>query len=174
MPGQHAPNVQNRFDECGTELLHSKVRSHPLDNALPELFAAFFMSALVANHREFMRAGRDENQHRVALARLVHTEPPKLLVRRKKGITLQLPALDQNANLTGSFRFCLANRLDDPVVLESGEEFSRSHFVSPTRSRAASAKTAPSTTEPAESATTTATGRPAAATRDKNGATSSR
>src|SRR5262249_53418179 len=130
MPGQQAPNLLNRLDECGTELLSLKMRSHLLDNTLPEFVAAFFMSGFVANHREFMRARRNENQHRVALARLVHTEPMKLLLRRDKRITLQLAALDQNTNLTRSFRFRFANRLNDPLVIEFAEEFSRSHFVS--------------------------------------------
>jgi hypothetical protein len=132
MLGQHAPNLLNRFDDCGTELLRLKVRSHPLDNTLPEFIAAFFVSGLVAYYREFMRARRDENHHRVALARLVHAEPTKLLLRRNKGITVQLAALNQNPNLTGTFRFRLANRLDDLVVLKFAEEFSCSHLCSPT------------------------------------------
>ena len=103
MPSQHDANLLNRFDQCGTELLGLKMRAHFFHNALPELFAAFLMNRLVANNSELMHTRRHEDQHPVALARLVHTEPAKLLLRRKKGIGVQLAALDQNANLTGSF-----------------------------------------------------------------------
>jgi hypothetical protein len=133
------------------------------------------MNRLIASNGEFMCARRDENQHRVALARLVHTEPMKLLLRCNEGFPLQLAALHKNANLTGRFGFRLANCLNDLVVLKLGEEFSRSHFVSPTRSRAASAETAAATTESAEAATTvTSSGGPTAATWDEDRATSSR
>jgi hypothetical protein len=128
MPGQYAPNLLNRFDQRVTELLGLKMRAHSVYNALPELFAAFLMNRLIANNGEFMPTRRQEDQHRIALARLVHTEPMKLLLRRKKGIALQLAALDHNANLTGSFRFRFANRLDDSVVFKLTEEFPRSHL----------------------------------------------
>ncbi len=133
------------------------------------------MNRLIANNGEFMHTRRDENQHSIALARLMHTEPMKLLLRRKQGITLQLAALDHNANLTGSFRFRFANRFDDLVVLKLTEEFSRSH-LSPARSRAASSETSAATTEPAEAAAvaTTAAGRPAAPARDKHRTATSR
>jgi len=175
MPGQHAPNLLNRFDQRVTELLGLKMRAHSFYNALPELFAAFLMNRLIANNGELIYTRRHEDQHRVALARLVHIEPMKLLLRRKKGITLQLAALDHNANLTGSFRFRFANRFDDLVVLKLTEEFPRSH-LSPARSRAASSETSAATTEPAKAAAvaTAATGRPAAAARDKHRTATSR
>jgi hypothetical protein len=59
----------------------------------------------------------------------LHTEPVKLLLRGDKRITVQLPPLDQNANFTGRFRFGFPNRLNNPVVLEFAEEFSRSHLI---------------------------------------------
>ena len=74
-------------------------------DALPELIATFFVNGLVANDGEFMNTRRNKNEHSIALARLVHTEPMKLPLRRDKGITLQFSALDQNANLTGGLRF---------------------------------------------------------------------
>ena len=87
------------------------------------------MNRLVANDGKFMNTRRDKNEHRIALARLVHTEPMKLPLRGNEGITLQFPALDQNANLTGRFRFSFVNRLNNPVVLEFAKEFSRSHLI---------------------------------------------
>jgi hypothetical protein len=94
--------------------------AHSFHNALPEFVAAFFVNGFVANDSEFMSTGHYENEHGVALARLVHTEPMKLPLRRNKGITLQFAPLDQDANLTGGFGFRLANRFDDPVMLEFG------------------------------------------------------
>ena len=105
------------------------MRPHSFHDALPEFIAAFFVNRVVANDRKFMNTRRDKNEHRIALARLVHTEPMKLPLRGHEGITLQFAALDQNANLTGGFRFSFVNRLNDPVVLEFAKEFSRSHLI---------------------------------------------
>jgi hypothetical protein len=176
MGGEHSTNFVDPIYQRMTELLILKMRAHSFYHALPELFAAFLMNRLVANNSELMNTRRHKDQHRIALARFVHAEPTKLLLRRKKGISVQLAALDENANLTGSPRFRFANSLDESVVLKPGKEFSRSHFCLPTRSRAATAEAAATTAEPAESATATATatGGPAATTWDKNRATSSR
>ena len=102
---------------------------HCRRDALPELIATFFVNGLVANDGKFMNTRRDKNQHRIALARLVHAEPMELPLRGNNGITLQFPALDQNANLTGGFRFGFSNRLNNPVVLEFAKELSRSHLI---------------------------------------------
>ena len=101
MPGQNAADFFNRFYQRITELLILKMRPHSLHNALPEFIAAFFMNRAVPNDRKFMNTRRDKNEHRIALARLVHTEPMKLSLRRDEWITFQLPALNQNANLAG-------------------------------------------------------------------------
>ncbi len=67
---------------------------HCSRDMLPELVATFFVNALVTNNGKFVNTWCDKNQHRIALARLVHTEPLKLPLRRNKGITLQFAALD--------------------------------------------------------------------------------
>ena len=87
------------------------------------------MNGLVANDGELMNTRRDENEHRITFARLVHTEPLKFPLCGNEGIILQFPALDQNANLTRRFRFGFPNRLNNTVVLEFAEEFSRSHLI---------------------------------------------
>ena len=102
---------------------------HCRRDALPELIATFFVNGLVANDGKFMNTRRDKNQHRIALARLVHAEPMELPLRGNKGITLQFPALDQNANLTGGPGLHLVNRLNNSIVLEFAEEFPRSHLI---------------------------------------------
>jgi hypothetical protein len=129
MPGHYAPDFLDRFYQCITELLILKMRPHFFYNALPEFIAAFLMNRVVPNDCKFMNARRDKNEHRIALARLVHTEPIKLSLCSLEGITLQLAALDQNSNLTGGFRFGFPNRLNNPVVLEFAKEFSRSHLI---------------------------------------------
>ena len=88
MPGQNAADFFNRFYQRITELLILKMRPHSLHNALPEFIAAFFMNRAIPNDRKFMNTRRDENEHRVAFARFVHTEPMKLSLRRDECITL--------------------------------------------------------------------------------------
>jgi hypothetical protein len=82
MRGELFANFVNRIDQRIVELLVSKMHAHCFHNALPKLIPASFMNRVVANDREFMHTRRDKNQHSVAPARLVHTEPVKLLLRR--------------------------------------------------------------------------------------------
>ena len=88
VPGQYAPDFLDRFYQRITELLILKMRPHSFHDALPEFIAAFFMNRVVPNDRKFMNARRDKNEHRIALARLVHTEPMKLALCSLEGITL--------------------------------------------------------------------------------------
>ena len=88
MPGQHGPDFLDRFYQRITELLILKMRPHSFHDALPEFIAAFFMNRVVPNNRKFMNTRRDKNEHRIALARLVHTEPMKFPLRRNERITL--------------------------------------------------------------------------------------
>jgi hypothetical protein len=129
MPGQYAPDFVDRFYQCITELLVLKMRSHSFNNALPEFIAAFFMNRVIANDRKFVNTRRDKNEHRIALARLMHTEPMKLPLCCNKRITIQFATLDQNANLTGGSGLHLVNRFNNPIVLEFAEEFLRSHLI---------------------------------------------
>jgi len=129
MSGQYFSDFLDRLDDGVTEFLVPKMRAHSLDKALPEFFAAFFVNGLIADHSKLMRARRDENQHSVPFARLVHSHSVELFLRRDQWIEIQLPALNVNANLTGRFCFRLSNRLHDPVVLELAQKFLRSHVV---------------------------------------------
>ena len=61
MRGQDCADFSDRFDQRMAKLLVLKVRSHSLDNRLPELLSAFFVNRLISNHRELVRARRDEN-----------------------------------------------------------------------------------------------------------------
>ena len=71
---------------ASAEFLVLKMRAHCFDNALPELVAAFLMNRVVANNGKLVHARRDENEHRIALARLVHAEPMKFLLRSNQWI----------------------------------------------------------------------------------------
>ena len=126
---QHVSNDCDRSGDPVCELLLTKAMVHCGRDALPELVAAFLVNRLVANDGELVSTRRDKNQHRIALLRLVHTEPMKLLLRRDKRITVQLSALDQNADFTGRFQLGFPNRLNNPVVLEFAEEFPGSHLI---------------------------------------------
>ena len=129
MLGEYVPDLLDRFYQRITELLILKMSPHFFYNALPEFIATFFMDRVIADDRKFMSTRRDKNEHRIALSGLVHTEAMKLPLCCKERITIQFAALDQNANLTGASGFRLANRLNNPIVLEFAQEFPRSHFI---------------------------------------------
>jgi len=129
MRGEYFSDLVDRFDECVTEFLAPKMRAHSIDKALPELFAAFFVNGLIADHGKLVRTRRHENEHGVPFARLVHSHPVEPFLRRDQWIDIQFSALNINANLTGRFCFCLLNRLHDPVVLKLAQKFLRSHVV---------------------------------------------
>src|SRR5258708_31676566 len=97
---QHGRDLLDRFNQRITELLILKMPPHSFHDALPEFIAAFFMNRVVPNARKFMNARRDKNEHRIALARLVHPDPMKLALCSFDGLTLYFTALDQNANVT--------------------------------------------------------------------------
>lgn len=88
MPGQYVPDFIDRFYQRITELLILEMRPHSFHNASPEFIAAFFMNRVVPNDRKFLNTRRDKNEDRIAFARLVHTEPMKLPLRRNERITL--------------------------------------------------------------------------------------
>ena len=86
MRSEHFTSFLDRFDDRMAEFLALKMRAHSIDKSLPELFAAFFMNRFIAHHGKFMRARRHENEHGIAFARFVNTEPMKFLLRRDKWI----------------------------------------------------------------------------------------
>ena len=55
--------VNNAF--C--EFRFAEITGHSFRELLPKGIAAFFMDGLIANHREFMRARRDKNQHAIPM-----------------------------------------------------------------------------------------------------------
>src|SRR5436190_18847373 len=142
--------------------------AHFIHDVLPELFAAFFVNRLVADNGEFVGPRRYKNKNGIALARLVHSETLKFLLRNHHRIGLEFTALNINANLAGSFRFRFTNRAHNSFMLKPAEKVSCSHSL-PTRSCASATETPASTAEPAKSAATSTSRRPttAATTREE-------
>ncbi len=94
---------------------------------LPELRTAFLVNAFISDNRKFLRPRHDENQDGVAFRRLLHSKLEKFLLGKWQGVTRQLAALDEDANLAR--RLCLgrSDRGDDPLVLQPGHELFRVH-----------------------------------------------
>src|SRR6266536_5018901 len=127
MRGHYAADFLNRFDQRIAKVLVLKMRPHSGHNSLPELVTALLVNRLIANYGELVRAWRYENQDRIALTRLVHAQLAKFFLRGNQRIA-QVAALNKNANLAGGLGFRLANRLNNPIVLEFSKELSRPHF----------------------------------------------
>jgi len=131
MRRQHLADFVNRFNQSVGEFFIFKMVAHSIDNTPPEFFAAFFVNRLIANYSEFVRSRRHENEHRIALPRLVHFQSMEFLLRNQQRIGLEFAALNKNANFPGRSGFNFTNRGNDPVVLELAQKFFCSHFTSP-------------------------------------------
>jgi len=119
---------RNRLDQRVTETFILKLRSHRIDQLLPECVAAFFVNAAITDHGKFLHPRRDENQDAVALASIGHPEFVELLLRRGDGIA-DRASLNVNANLPGRFRFRRRDRLHDPVVIQFKKEIFCPHVL---------------------------------------------
>lgn len=103
MCGQQFADFLYAFDDGAAKLLVLEMRPHSTCNVLPELFAALFVNRFVANNGELVRSRRYENQHRIALAGLMHSETLKLFLCNDQRIDIEFSTLNINANLAGSF-----------------------------------------------------------------------
>jgi hypothetical protein len=103
MSAEQFADLLNAFDDGSTEFLILKMPAHSIYNPLPELLAAFLVNPFVADHGEFMRPGRNENEHGVAVACFMHPQSVKFFLCRDQWVCVQLSALDVNANLAGGF-----------------------------------------------------------------------
>jgi hypothetical protein len=118
MSAEQSANLLDAFDDGAAEFLVLKVGAHRTYNPLPEFLAAFLVNRLIADDGEFMRPGRNENEHGIALAGFIHPQSTKFFLRRNQWICAQFATLDVNANLAGRFRFGGTNPSHDLVVLE--------------------------------------------------------
>lgn len=127
MRGQRFPDIANRVHERIRESFVTKMFAHTVDNLPPINVAASFVDRLIAHDCKFARAGRDKNEDTVAFACLVHSKPLEFRLGRNQRIAIQLSTLDIDADLRGCFRFSLANRLHNSIVLELAQKLSCSH-----------------------------------------------
>src|SRR6266480_2154663 len=97
MREQQLADFLDAFDDGVTEFLPLKMPAHSIDNSMPEFLAAFLVNRFVADHGEFMRPGRNENEHGVALACFMHPQLMKFFLRNNQRIGVQFPTLDKNA-----------------------------------------------------------------------------
>jgi hypothetical protein len=88
MSSQYFSDFLDRLDDGVTKFLVPKMRAHSLDKALPEFLTALFMNGLVADDGKLMRARRDEDQHGVPFARLLHSHPMEPFLRRDQRISI--------------------------------------------------------------------------------------
>ena len=93
----------DRFHQRVTEFFVPEMFAHSVDEPLPKLFTAFFVDRLVADDSKLVRAGRHENEKRIALRCFVHSEPMKFVLRCDQRVDIQLSALNKNADLAGRF-----------------------------------------------------------------------
>ena len=103
MCGQQFADFLYAFDDGAAKLLVLKMRPHSTCNVLPELFAALLVNRFVANNGELVRSRRYENQHRIALAGLVHSQALKFFPCNDQRIGTKRSALNIDANFSGSF-----------------------------------------------------------------------
>ena len=85
---QHVADDCDRSAETFGKFMLAEAMVHRSNDALPEFIPAFFMNRFIANDSEFVNTRRHKNEHRIAFARLVHTQPVKLFLRRDKRITV--------------------------------------------------------------------------------------
>jgi len=128
MRGQRIADFVNRIDDGVGEVFLAKMFAHLIDQPLPQFFFAFLVDRLVADNREFVRAGRDKDQNGISLGCLLHPESVKSFFRRRNRVGIQLAALNENSDLARSLRFRVANRFHDFIVLELAQKFFRSHL----------------------------------------------
>ncbi len=103
MHRQQFADFLNALDDGATEFLFLEMPAHSIDNLLPESLAASLVNRLIADHGEFMRPGRNENEHGVTLTCLIHPQTMKFFLRNHEWVGIQFAALDVNANLARSF-----------------------------------------------------------------------
>src|SRR5262249_30048412 len=125
---QGVADVANGIHQRVGELLVSEMVAHFLDEALPQLIAAFLMDRFVADDGELVGARRHPDQNVVVVRVFVEPETMKSFLRGDERIAFYLAALNKTADLARRFRFCIADRLHNRVVLEFAEKFFRAHF----------------------------------------------
>ena len=127
MPGQQSAGRPNRLDQRLGEVFPEKMFPHSIDQILPECFSTCPVHAFVSDYRELLHARRDENQHAVAFARLVHPELDEFPTGALQNVFFEFSALKEHADLAGRLGFRRFDRADDSIVLEFANEIMGAH-----------------------------------------------
>ncbi len=117
------------MNDGAIEILVLEMRAHGLDQSLPEFLARFFVHTDIADDRIFMRPRRDKNQHRISIARFLHSELKKFSFGPRQGIILKFPTLNKNTDLARSPPLRLFDRLRDSLVIEPTKKMMRAHLI---------------------------------------------
>ena len=103
MCGECGARFANRVDNGMAEFFAPEMLAHLLNNALPQIFAAFLVDRFVADDGKFVRAWRDKDQNGVTVRRFLHAEPIKFFLRRDQWVDTELASLNEHADLPGRF-----------------------------------------------------------------------
>jgi len=134
MFGEQFACLANRLSERVGEIFCLEMLSHRLDQLLPKLVAASLVDSAIADHRKLLCARCDEDEDTISLPRRGHAEFLELFPRRDHCV-IELAALDENANLAGSFLLRLRDRPNDAIVLKFFEKIFRAHLTNLSRHR---------------------------------------
>jgi hypothetical protein len=149
---QELTRLPDCMDDGVGEMLRVEVRPHRLRQRFPKRLATLLVHPSISNDRELLGAWRDKDQDGVAFPRLRHAKSLELVARSGHRVG-HITALNENADLARSGRFCRGNRPNNAIVFQLMEKFLCAHKHLPARSGAATAKTASATAEPTETAT---------------------
>jgi len=127
MLGQRVANIVNGVDQRVGELLVAEMVAHFVDEALPQLLAALLVDRFVADDRKFVGARRDPDQNVVVVSVFMQSQSLKSFLGGDERIVFYLAALNEDADLAGSFQFRLADRVRDLIVFKIAEKLLCSH-----------------------------------------------
>ena len=130
MYGQNFSQFIDAVNDCAVKILFFEMFPHRFNQSLPELFAAFFVHTDVSDHGVFASAGRDKNQRCVSIARLVHSQLQKFLLRARQRLIIEFTSLNEDADLSGGATFRFLDCLRDSLVIEPAKKMMRPHFTS--------------------------------------------
>lgn len=129
MDRQHPADFINCFDQRLAEFFMLKVIPHPVDNTLPELFAAALVNRPITNDGDLVGSRCYKNEDSVTLPGLVHCELLKFFPGNHDRIGVEFAALNIDTNLAGSLRLRFTDRAHNSFMLKPAEKFFCSHLL---------------------------------------------
>ena len=123
---QQAARLPDRMDDGVGEVLRFEMRPHRLRQRFPKRLATLLVHPSISNDRELLGAWRDKDQDGVAFPRLRHAKSLELVARIGHRVG-HITALNENADLARSGRFCRGNRPNNAIVFQLMEKFLCAH-----------------------------------------------